>query len=148
MALSLVLSCIDTNAQIAVNGVNIFSKMTKSEVIAKFGEPTKYKYYDSQDNGVDEWYYYSESHLVFKENYFIEFSISDNRFALTLDGLDRNVAVGDKFSVLAPLDPHYMEWFEKDWYCIVFEDEIVRFLVKNGLIDAIVFVTSSMPIEL
>ncbi len=145
MAFCLMFPCLDSAAQIAVNGVEVFAKMTKSEVIAKFGEPVKYKYYDSQDNGVDEWYYYTESHFHFNNNYFIGFSISDNRFVLTLDGLDRTVVVGDRFSVLAPLDPHYMEWFEKDWYCIVFEDEMVRFLVKNGLIDAIVFSTSSSP---
>ena len=42
MFVALVLSVFSAKAQIAVNGVEVDTKMTKSEVIAKFGEPDKY----------------------------------------------------------------------------------------------------------
>ena len=58
---------IAANAQIWVNGIEVCTKMTKEEVIAKFGEPTRYRYYDSQDNGVDERYFYDKTMLHFND---------------------------------------------------------------------------------
>ena len=134
---------IAANAQIWVEGVNIFTKMTKEQVITKFGEPIKCKVNDSGDNGIDVWYFYDDdSHFVFKDNSFIEFTICSNRFKVRLEGLDSEVKVGDKFSVLEPLKPVYMDWFEKNWYCIYYYDEKVRFEVIDGIIQCIVFSAS------
>ncbi|MDE5889874.1 MAG: hypothetical protein K2H10_02545, partial [Bacteroidales bacterium] len=105
--------------------------------------PDRYEYYDSGDNGVDEWYYYAGSHLAFNDNCFIGFSITDSKYTITLYGLEPNVRVDDEFSVIAPLNPHYMDWYEKDWYCVVYFDEQVCFLVKDGLIKCVTFSTSS-----
>ena len=134
---------IAANAQIWVEGVNVFTKMTKEQVITKFGEPIKCKVNDSGDNGIDVWYFYDDdSHFVFKDNSFIEFTICSNRFKVRLEGLDSEVKVGDKFSVLEPLKPVYMDWFEKNWYCIYYYDEKVRFEVIDGIIQCIVFSAS------
>ena len=135
---------IAANAQIWVEGVNIFTKMTKEQVITKFGEPANYKYYDSQDNGVDERYFYDGTMLHFNDESFNGFSIKDSRFKVRLEGLDSEVKVGDKFSILEPLKPVYMDWFEKNWYCVYYYDGDVkiRFEVIDGIIQCIVFSAS------
>ena len=130
---------IAANAQIWVNGIEKYTKMTKEQVIAKFGEPTNYRYYDSQDNGVDERYFYNGSMLHFNDESFNGFSIKDSRFKVRLEGLDSEVKVGDKFSVLEPIKPIYMDWYEKNWYCLYFYDEMVSFEVINGIIQCIDF---------
>ena len=130
---------IAANAQIFVNNVEVFTKMTKEQVIAKFGKPTDYRYYDSQDNGVDEWYHYTDDILMFNDNSFNGFSICSDKFTVRLEGLDSEVKVGDKFSVLEPLKPIYMDWYEKNWYCLYFLDEMVSFEVINGIIQWIDF---------
>ncbi len=135
---------IAANAQIWVNGIEKYTKMTKEQVIAKFGEPTNYRYYDSQDNGVDERYFYNGSMLHFNDESFNGFSIKDSRFKVRLEGLDSEVKVGDKFSILEPLKPVYMDWFEKNWYCVYYYDGDVkiRFEVIDGIIQCIVFSAS------
>ena len=141
MFVALVLSVFSAKAQIAVNGVEVDTKMTKSEVIAKFGEPDKYLYQDSGDNGVNEWYHYGETHFVFKDEYFIEFTVCDKNFSVTLGGLDSDITVGDKFSVLSPLDLKKMDrpWHEKDLYCVYYYDDRVCFKKKDGLIEYIYY---------
>ena len=131
---------IAANAQIWVEGVNVFTKMTKEQVITKFGEPIKCEVNDSGDNGIDVWYFYDDdSHFVFKDNSFIEFTICSNRFKVRLEGLDCEIKVGDKFSILETLKPIYMDWYEKNWYCLYFLDEMVSFEVTNGIIQCIDF---------
>ena len=137
---------IAANAQIWVSGIEVCTKMTKEEVIAKFGEPIKCEVNDSGDNGIDVWYYYDDdSHFVFKDNCFIEFTICSNRFKVSLDGLDCDVTVGDKFFILEPLKPVYMDWFEKNWHCVYYYngDERVRFEVIDGIIQCIVYSSPS-----
>ncbi len=141
--MAVMMSCMSANAQVSVNGIEVFSKLTKNEVFEKFGQPEEYEIQDSGDNGVDEWYHYGENLLHFNENYFIGFSICDKNFVVNLDGLERDVKVGDKLSVLEPLETHYMDWFEKDWYCVCFEDEQVIIKVNNGVITCISFSTDS-----
>ncbi len=133
---------IAANAQIFVNNVEVFTKMTKEQVITKFGEPANYKYYDSQDNGVDERYFYDGTMLHFNDESFNGFSIKDSRFKVRLEGLDSEVKVGDKFSVLEPLKPVYMDWFDKNWYCVYFWDEMVCFEVIDGVIQCMTYSSS------
>ncbi len=69
MFVALVLSVFSAKAQIAVNGVEVDTKMTKSEVIAKFGKPDRYSYNDAgMVEGIDEWYLYADSSLHFNNN--------------------------------------------------------------------------------
>lgn len=140
MFVALVLSVFSAKAQIAVNGVEVDTKMTKSEVIAKFGEPDKYLYQDSGDNGVNEWYHYGKTHFVFKDEYFIEFTICDKNFSVTLGGLDSDITAGDNVSVLYPLDLKKMDrpW-QKDLYCVYYYDDRVCFKKKDGLIEYIYY---------
>ena len=131
---------IAADAQIWVNGVDVFTtKMTKEEVIAKFGEPTEYEVNDSGDNGVNVWYHYNNDIIRFKDNHLIGFTIKTNKFTVRVNGLDLNISVGDKFSVLEPLKPIYMDWYEKNWYCLYFYDEMVSFEVINGIIQCVDF---------
>ena len=136
---------IAASAQIWVNGVEKYSMMTKDQVIAKFGEPTKCKVNDSGDNGIDVWYFYDDdSHFVFKDNSFIEFTICSNRFKVRLEGLDCEVKVGDKFSVLEPLKPIYMDWYDKNWYCVYYYDGdvMICFEVIDGIIQCMTYSSS------
>ena len=135
---------IASNAQICVNGIEVFTKMTKEEVIAKFGEPINYEYYDSKDNGVDEWYYYDKIMLHFNDESFDGFSIKNNRFKVSLEGLDCDVTVGDKFSILEPLKPVYMDWFGENWYSVYYYngDTKICFEVIDGIIQCMTFSSS------
>ena len=101
--LTVLLSCMSANAQVSVNGIEVFSKLTKNEVFEIFGQPDEYKRQDSGDNGVDERYYYGENMLHFNENFLYEVTICDNRFIVKLYGLERNIAIGDNISALEPL---------------------------------------------
>ena len=138
MFVALVLSVFSAKAQIAVNGVEVDTKMTKSEVIAKFGKPDRYSYNDAgMVEGIDEWYLYADSSLHFNNNLFIGFTVCDKNFSVTLGGLDSDITVGDKFSVLSPLNLIEMDWYEKDWYCVYYNDVKVSFEVKDGIITCI-----------
>ena len=142
MFVALMLSVFSANAQIAVNGIEVDTKMTKSEVIAKFGEPDRYSYNDAgMVEGIDEWYIYADGSLHFNNNLFIGFTVIGKSFAVTLDGLDSDITVGDKFSVLSPLDLKKMDrpWHEKDLYCVYYYDDRVCFKKKDGLIEYIYY---------
>ena len=134
---------IASNAQICVSGIEVRTKMTKEEVIAKFGEPINYEYYDSKDNGVDEWYYYDKIMLHFNDESFDGFSIKNNRFKVSLEGLDCDVTVGDKFSILEPLKPVYMDWFGENWYSVYYYngDTKICFEVIDGIIQCMTYST-------
>ena len=136
MFVALLLSVFSAKAQIAVNGVKTHTKMTKSEVIAKFGKPDKYLYQDSGDNGVNEWYHYGETHFVFKDECFIDFAVCDKNLSVTLGGLDSDITVGDNISVLSPLDLKKMDrpWQEKDLYCVYYNDAKVIFKIEDHII--------------
>ena len=140
MFVALVLSVFSAKAQIAVNGVEVDTKMTKSEVIAKFGKPDRYSYNDAGIvEGIDEWYIYADSSLHFNNNMFIGFTVCDKNFSVTLGGLDSDIAAGDKFSVLSPLDLIERTWIEKDYYSVYYYDECVSFKKKDGLIEYIYY---------
>ena len=134
---------IAANAQIWVNGIEVCTKMTKEEVIAKFGEPTRYRYYDSQDNGVDERYFYDKTMLHFNDESLNGFSIKNNRFKVSLEGLDCDVTVGDKFTILEPLKPVYMDWFGENWYCVYYYNGDIKicFEVIDGIIQCMTYST-------
>ena len=140
MFVALVLSIFCAKAQIAVNGVEVGTRMTKSEVIAKFGKPDRYSYNDAGIvEGIDEWYIYADSSLHFNNNMFIGFTVCDKNFSVTLGGLDSDIAAGDKFSVLSPLDLIERTWIEKDYYSVYYYDECVSFKKKDGLIEYIYY---------
>ncbi len=143
--LAVLLSCMSANAQVSVNGIEVFSKLAKNEVFEKFGQPDEYERQDSGDNGVDERYYYGENMLHFNENFLYEVTICDNRFIVKLYGLERNIAVGDKISALEPLIVEKMTWYEKNWYRICYPelDEQVTFEIIDGIITCICFSTTS-----
>ncbi len=138
MFVALVLSVFSAKAQIAVNGIEVGTKMTKSEVIAKFGKPDRYSYNDAgMVEGIDERYIYADGSLHFNNNLFIGFTVIGKSFAVTLGGLDSDITVGDKFSVLSPLNLIEMDWYEKDWYCVYYYDVKVSFEVKDSIITCI-----------
>ncbi len=72
-----------------------------------------------------------------KNNLFIGFTVIGKSFAVTLGGLDSDITVGDKFSVLSPLNLIEMDWYEKDWYCVYYYDVMVSFEVKDSIITCI-----------
>ena len=136
MFVALMLSVFSANAQIAVNGIEVDTKMTKSEVIAKFGEPDRYSYNDAGIvEGIDEWYLYADSSLHFNNNLFIGFTVCDKNFSVTLGGLDSDITAGDNVSVLSPLDLKKMDrpW-QKDLYCVYYYDAIVIFKIEDHII--------------
>ncbi len=140
MFVALVLYVFSAKAQIAVNGIEVGTKMTKSEVIAKFGEPDRYSYNDAgMVEGIDERYIYADGSLHFNNNLFIGFTVIGKSFAVTLGGLDSDITAGDKFSVLSPLELVEMDWLARGWYCVYYYDEWVSFNVKDDSIAKISF---------
>ena len=137
MFVALVLSVFSAKAQIAVNGIEVGTKMTKSEVIAKFGKPDRYSYNDAgMVEGIDERYIYADGSLHFNNNLFIGFTVIGKSFAVTLGGLDSDITAGDNVSVLSPLDLKKMDrpWQEKDLYCVYYNDAKVIFKIEDHII--------------
>ncbi len=133
------ISCVKAIAQ-DVNGIDIYTKMAKPDVIAIMGEPTKYKYYDSQDNGVDEWYYYNEDLLEFNEGILIGFSIKTDRFPVMTKDVDGGIRVGDNISKLEQLKPYYGRKGDEDFYSVLCGDDyVVKFYAKGNIITYVSF---------
>ena len=83
-----------------VNGVRIGTMLTREQIVAEFGEPTKYEEQDSGDNGVDRWYYYGESYIHTQDHIFEEFAVSDTNFIVLTLQISGGLKVGDPLSKL------------------------------------------------
>lgn len=108
-----------------VEGVMMDSLMTKSQVIAKFGEPDEYLFYDYDIDGTYEWYHFGENSLLFINERLYSFSVSNTEWAILTNHFDVGVKVGDniaKLSVLAPEtngESQYTLWCYEDFLMVI-----------------------------
>ena len=63
-----------------VEGVDIHQKMTKSQIVEKFGQPTSYETYESDDGTLEEIFYYGQDakEINFTGGKLSGFSIDDD----------------------------------------------------------------------
>ena len=126
-----------------IEGVDIHQKMTKSQVIEKFGEPTEYKAFASDDGTLQEIFYYKKgvNRIEFSGGYLSGFSISDNRFTVLKILIPGGVTVGDHLSEVISINPEVKTWrpSKKDIYYIQILDSRVFFIVSEGIITNINF---------
>ena len=123
-----------------VDSVCVDTVMTKEEVIARFGEPDEYEFYDAGPDGIDECYHYGKSFIKFHDNVFIEFSICDSSFVALKCSIPGGVRVGDPFEVLAPLSPRRAHWIKGECYALFHDTDCMVFVdISEGKIDSIYY---------
>lgn len=124
-----------------VNGVRAGTVMSKAQVVECFGEPDEYLVEDYSDlDGVYEYYVYGRSQLLFVNQCFYAFSVSDDRWPLLLDMLDGGVRPGDSFNSIASLNPQPADWLGVNAYCIpCLDDFYIIINTSEGVITNINF---------
>ncbi len=123
-----------------VDSVCVDTVMTKEEVIARFGEPDEYEFYDAGPDGIEEYYHYGKSFIKFHDNVFIEFSICDSSFVALKCSIPGGVRVGDPFEVLAPLSPRRAHWIKGECYALFHDTDCMVFVdISEGKIDSIYY---------
>ena len=83
-----------------VNGIKVGTRLTREQVVAEFGEPTRYVEQDSGDNGVNRYYYYGKSYIHTKDHVFDEFAVSDTSFVAFTLQIEGGLKIGDPLSKL------------------------------------------------
>ena len=126
-----------------VEGIDMYQKMNRDKVIEKFGEPTEYKAFASDDGTLQEIFYYKKgvNRIEFSGGYLSGFSISDNRFTVLKILIPGGVTVGDHLSEVISINPEVKTWrpSKKDIYYIQILDSRVFFIVSEGIITNINF---------
>ncbi|MGM9737662.1 MAG: hypothetical protein ACI3ZT_04515 [Candidatus Cryptobacteroides sp.] len=130
---------------IDLEGLHIGQKADSARVVSIFGIPDKY-YKCDEEYGLTEVYSYGKCFLHFEANgCFLDFTLTDNRFAALIDTIEGGVRVGDPISkldnyvtgkpVLIGVDDSGNDIYAINKYLC----DITRFFVKNGIINIIVF---------
>lgn len=83
---------------IDVKGVPIGATVSESDILDKFGKPTRTELQDGED-GTLVWYYYGDSYLLFENGTFIEFTICDSQLQIMTRYFSGGIRVGDDISV-------------------------------------------------
>ncbi len=132
-----------------IEGIEVCTKMTHEQVIAKFGTPdsVKSRNADWPEESKIRSYKYGKNKLVFSDyDGLIEFVIEDNRFALIKNYINGGLKVGDSLSKIQNLNIHGpLELREKiEDGTIIYNlfteyDSRLWILVKNGKIINIHF---------
>ena len=128
-----------------VEGVDIHQKMTKSQIVEKFGQPTSYKTYEADDGTPEEIYHFDKNRINFSNGYLSEFSINDDSFLVLTKSVTGGVKVGDPLSKVSSLNPEVATWrsSKNNIYYISILDTNVFFVVSDGKITNINF---SLPV--
>lgn len=130
-----------------VEGVDIHQKMTKSQIVEKFGQPTSYETYESDDGTLEEIFYYGQdaNEIYFTGGKLSGFSIDDDSFVVLTKSVTGGVKVGDPLSKVSSLNPEVATWrsSKNNIYYISILDTNVFFVVSDGKITNINF---SLPV--
>ena len=127
-----------------INGVKVGTVLTRDQLVAKFGEPTSYEEQDSEDNGVNRWYYYGKSYFHTKDHIFDEFAVSDTAFVAFTNHIPGGLKVGDPLSKLDNFK-YGKPLFDKQiddmlrYYLFYTADNPVCLYVKDGIIVDITY---------
>ncbi len=90
-----------------IEGVEICTKMTHEQVVAKFGEPDKVDIQDADwpEGSKIRYYHYGNNKIVFSDHEgLIEFGVTDNRFALIVNYLSGGLRIGDSLTKIHNID--------------------------------------------
>ena len=121
-----------------VNGVEIGDTLTRSQVYSVFGVPSRYEYDDTGDLGVNEYYYYGESFLEFKNNIFIGFCLRNSHFSAFTCHIEGGLHVGDKLQKLDGFKYGNPVFHKPGTYDLFYNsDNPVYLIVSNGIITGI-----------
>lgn len=130
-----------------IEGVDIHQKMTKSQIVEKFGQPTSYETYESDDGTLEEIFYYGQdaNEIYFTGGKLSGFSIDDDSFVVLTKSVTGGVKVGDPLSKVSSLNPEVATWrsSKNNIYYISILDTNVFFVVSDGKITNINF---SLPV--
>ena len=86
--------------KVDVKHVTLYEKLTKEEIVEKFGEPDNYYISDDENlAAVVEIYEYGENALLFMDHEFEGFEIRDQRWSVMNDCFCGGLKVGDNISV-------------------------------------------------
>ena len=83
-----------------VNGVEIGSTLTKSQILSAFGKPDDYKLYDNGEDGKGESFFYGESRIHFNNGVFDEFYLCTPGFVAFTNHIEGGLKIGDPLSKL------------------------------------------------
>ncbi len=124
-----------------VEGVDVCTKMTKDQVIQKFGQPEEYVFKDSymDEEAKYELYYYGNGdRMVFVNEYLHCFDVYTDRWAVLMYMIEGGVKIGDAFSKLESLEPKVVDWWDtSDEYYIPCGDFPLLIRVREGLITSV-----------
>lgn len=132
--------------EIDVNGLIICKKYTKTQIIEKLGQSTKYESWPGDFGGVGEEYSYNSDIFRFFDNGFFEgFTISNPKFKV----LGGRIKVGDNISTLSSIPNCRFNLRSTVWpnelniSDLYISDYDVPILIthKNGLITEITYST-------
>lgn len=126
-----------------IEGVDIHQKLTKIQIIEKFGQPTSYETYESDDGTLEEIFYYGQdaNEIYFTGGKLSGFSIDDDSFVVLTKSVTGGVKVGDPLSKVSSLNPEVATWrsSKNNIYYISILDNNVFFVVSDGKITNINF---------
>ena len=134
--LTVILLCLSCHAVKAQDLEGIDStKLTKEQVIAKFGQPDEYTDTVYED-GRYETYIYGNDRLLFIDGSLFEFYISSKNFAVFTKDIDGGIRVGDSLEKVlnSDLKPHYSAWYDEDTYHQYYYDLRIYYRIKDGII--------------
>ncbi len=130
-----------------IEGVEINTKKTQEQVIAKFGKPDRLEINDADwpEGSKIRYYHYGKNHIVFTDyEGLIEFGVVDNRFAIIKNYINGGIKVGDPLSKIQNLNIHgplklrrRAEDGTLTYNLFTENDDLLRILVKNGKITYI-----------
>ena len=135
--LTVILLCLSCHAVKAQDLEGIDStKLTKEQVIAKFGQPNEYISYDPEIGDLYETYVYDDYLLEFHDSCLFQFYISSKNFAVFTKDVDGGIRVGDSLEKVlnSDLKPHYSAWYDDNTYYQYFFDLRINYRIKDGII--------------
>ena len=125
-----------------VAGVHVGSRMTKAQVIEKFGEPEEYDISDSYMDEEAKYEVYDYGHgnwLAFVDECLYDFYVRTSRWPVLLSMIEGGIEIGDPFSKLASLNPKPADWIDNSTYYIPCGDFPLLITVKDGIITGVSF---------
>ena len=127
-----------------VNGIKVGTRLTREQVVAEFGEPTRYVEQDSGDNGVDRYYYYGNTYIHTNEHIFDEFALRDAAFTAFTTQISEGLKVGQPLSKLDNFmfgKPQFDKQIDDEIRYKIFytTDSPVDIYVKDGIIVRILY---------
>ncbi len=138
LAAALLFTGIAANAQ-DIDGISLWDTYTKSQLIAKYGQPTRYLSQMNDDNIFIEYFEFKDDvtiHLV--GNKVAEFGFGSTKPRAMTKFISGGIGVGDPESVTGKLTKYFSDKWVEDgctlYRYVVILDNLLIITVKNGRI--------------